>query len=75
MRVCGLCWFTTADVCACVCVYRNVNQPPKGGYDVKMAGYRNKPGGKVPEVRVARAVTYAASRLTPFAPCVLTPSS
>jgi len=25
--------------------------PPKGGYDVKMAGYRNKPGGKVPEVR------------------------
>jgi hypothetical protein len=27
-------------------------QPPKGGYDVKMAGYRTKGGGKVPEVRV-----------------------
>ncbi len=26
-------------------------QPPKAGYDVKMAGYRNKAGGKVPEVR------------------------
>ena len=27
-----------------------LSQPPKAGYDVKMAGYRTKAGGKVPEV-------------------------
>jgi hypothetical protein len=51
-----------ASQCACVrvcadndapraCFFFPPLQPPKGGYDVKMAGYRNKAGGKVPEAR------------------------